>query len=138
MIDDFPNRDTSLAHALLRLCLGMNFFIHGVARLPNLADFTAHLSQMMAKTWLPGPLVMASGYVIPFVELITGALLLLGLFLRPALALGSLLMIALTFGICLAQNWSIASEQLIYMIILAALLATARHDRYSVDHWRSA
>ncbi len=137
MLNDAPNRDASLAHALLRLCLGVNLFVHGIARLPNLAAFTAHLQQTMAKTWLPAPLVVASGYTIPFVELVTGALLLCGLFLRPALVLGSLLMIALTFGICLTQNWTIAAEQLIYMALFAALLATARYDRYSIDSWRA-
>jgi len=128
--------DFALAHLLLRLGLGMNFFMHGLSRLPNLAGFAAHLEQTMAKTKLPLPLVNAAGYIIPFVELTTGALLLLGFLLRPALVLGSLLMIALTFGICLAQNWTVAAEQLIYLLLLTVLLATARHDRYSLDAWR--
>jgi thiosulfate dehydrogenase [quinone] large subunit len=59
------------------------------------------------------------------------------LFLRFALVLGSLFMIVLTLGVCLAQNWTVAAEQLIYMFVFAALLASARFDRYSLDGWRS-
>ncbi len=138
MPNDNSNFDFSLAHALLRLGLGINLFTHGLARLPNLAGFTAHLQETMAKTWLPLPLVSAAGYTIPFVELTTGALLIFGLFLRPALVLGFLFMIVLMLGVCLAQNWTVAAEQLIYMLVFAALLASARHDRYSLDGWRSA
>ncbi len=129
-------RDFSLAHALLRVGLGVNLFTHGLVRLPDLAAFVAHTQQTMAKSPLPRPLVVAAGYAIPFVEITTGALLLLGLFLRPALVLGFLLLIVLMFGICLAQNWTVAAEQLVYMLVLAVLLATARHDRYSLDGWR--
>ncbi len=130
-------RDFSLAHALLRVGLGVNLFTHGLVRLPDLAAFAAHTRQAMAQSPLPLPLVVAAGYAIPFVEITTGALLLLGLFLRPALVLGFLLLLVLMLGICLAQNWTVAAEQLVYMLVLAALLATARHDRYSVDAWRA-
>lgn len=130
-------RDSSLAHALLRVGLGLNLFTHGLVRLPDLAAFAAHTRQTMAKSPLPMPLVIAAGYAIPFVEITAGVLLLLGLFLRPALVLGFLLLLVLMLGICLAQNWTVAAEQLVYMLVLAALLATARHDRYSVDAWRS-
>lgn len=138
MPNEQPNRDFSLAHALLRLGLGVNLCTHGLVRLPQLATFAGHAQQMMAKSWLPLWLVTAVAFVIPFVELSTGALLILGLFLRFALVLGSLLMIVLTLAVCLAQNWTVASEQLIYMFVFAILLATARHDRYSIDGWRSA
>ena len=130
-------RDFSLAHALLRVGLGLNLFTHGLVRLPDLAAFAAHTRQTMAQSLLPAPLVVAASYAIPVVELTTGALLLLGLFLRPALVLGFLLLFVLMLGICLAQNWTVAAEQLVYMLVLAALLATARHDRYSVDAWRA-
>ncbi len=137
MTDDRSTRDAALAHALLRVGLGVNLFTHGIVRLPALTSFAAHVQSTMTKIWLPLPLVTAAGYAIPFVEIVTGALLLLGLFLRPALVLGFLLLIVLMLGICLAQNWTVAAEQLIYMAVLAALLATARFDRYSLDGWRS-
>ena len=78
---------------------------------------------MMAKSWPPLWLVTAAGHATPFVELVTVAVLILGLFLRPALILGSFLVIVPSVGVCLAQNWTVAAAQLIYMLVFAALLA---------------
>ena len=126
--------DISLAHGLLRLGLGVNILMHGVSRLPDLAGFTHHLEQTMSSTWLPLPLVAATGYTLPFAELILGGLLTIGFSLRPILVAGTFLIIVLTFGVCLAQNWPVASEQLIYLLVYGALLATLRYDRFSVDY----
>ncbi|MGA7273599.1 MAG: DoxX family protein [Candidatus Udaeobacter sp.] len=127
-----PGRDLSLAHALLRIGLGINFLMHGVSRLPHLAVFVDHTKTMFAKTWLPLPVATMTGYAIPFVEVALGAFLISGLFLRPVLVAGFLFMFMLTFGVCLAENWAVASEQLIYMIALALLLAGARYHRLAL------
>lgn len=126
--------DLSLAHALLRVGLGINLFMHGFSRIPNLAAFVEHTQTVFAKTWLPGPMVTLTAYSIPFIELLLGAVLILGFLLRPALVTGFLFMFMLTFGICVAQNWSVASEQLIYMIILGLLLASARYHRFGLTN----
>jgi thiosulfate dehydrogenase (quinone) large subunit len=126
------SRDLSLAHALLRVGLGINFLMHGVSRVPHLAVFINHTKTMFAKTWLPLPIVTVIGYTIPFVELTLGALLILGFFLRPVLVAGFLFIFMLTFGVCLAQNWNVASEQLIYMVTLALLLAGARYHCFAI------
>jgi thiosulfate dehydrogenase [quinone] large subunit len=128
-----PN-DLSLAHGLLRVGLGLNILMHGISRLPNLAGFVAHLEQTMARTWLPLPLVSATGYAIPLLETLLGGLLLLGFFLRPALVAGLLLMFVLTFGACLAQSWSVASEQLVYVLVYALLVGGLCYDCWSLDH----
>jgi thiosulfate dehydrogenase (quinone) large subunit len=125
--------DISLAHALLRLGLGVNILMHGVSRLPDLAGFSRHIEQTMSKTWLPLPLLTATGYGLPFVELVLGMLLTIGLFTRAALVGGLIVMIALTFGVCLAQNWPVASEQLIYLLVYAVLLTALRYEKFSLD-----
>jgi thiosulfate dehydrogenase [quinone] large subunit len=124
----------SIAHALLRFGLGVNILMHGVSRLPNLQVFVQHTVQTMSKTWLPVPLLAATGFAIPFAELLLGGLLVIGFLTRPALIAGLLLMIVLTFGVCLAQDWPVASDQLIYMLVYAALLAFLPYDSYSLDH----
>jgi thiosulfate dehydrogenase [quinone] large subunit len=126
--------DLSLAHALLRVGLGINLFMHGFSRILNLAAFVEHTRTMFAKTWLPLPVVTLTAYTIPFIELLLGAVLILGFLLRPALVTGFLFMFMLTFGICLAQNWSVASEQLVYMIVLGLLLAGARYHRFGLTN----
>jgi thiosulfate dehydrogenase (quinone) large subunit len=57
----------------------------------------------------------------------------LGLWLRPALTSGSLLMILLLTGTCLLQDLSVAGLQLGYLAFYSALLATATCDRFSID-----
>jgi thiosulfate dehydrogenase [quinone] large subunit len=130
------NLDRELAHGLARLGLGVNIALHGFVRLPKLASFAGGMEKEFAKTALPGSLVCAMGYGIPICEAVIGSLLALGLFLRPTLVAGTLLMIQLLFGVCLLEKWDIASVQLTYLGFYAALLATARWDRYSVDAWR--
>jgi thiosulfate dehydrogenase (quinone) large subunit len=126
----------SLAHGLARLALGVNIALHGYTRLPGLEGFSGGLQKQFAGTFLPGSLVYVTGYGIAIGEAVIGTLILLGLFLRPALAAGMLLMTLLLFGVCLIQKWDIAGLQMIYVGYYAILLATLQYDRYSLDAWR--
>ena len=56
---------------------------------------------------------------------------------RSALAAGALLMLALIFGTALLQRWDTLTQQMIYSLIYAALIATLSWDRWSVDALRS-
>jgi thiosulfate dehydrogenase (quinone) large subunit len=123
----------ALAHSLARLGLGVDIALHGFVRLPDLSGFAAGMQKQFAETFLPGSLVYATGYCIAIGETIIGTLLALGLWVRPALTSGSLLMILLLAGISLLQNWSVAALQFAYRAFYAAVLATATCDRFSVD-----
>ncbi len=130
--------DVSLAHALIRVGLGVNIAMHGLVRLPDLRGFAAGLEADFAETFLPGALVHLSGYGIVFAETVIGILLVLGLFLRPVLAAGMALMVVLIFGTCLLQNWGTAGSQLVYLGIYGLLLGSAGFDRFSLDGRRTA
>jgi thiosulfate dehydrogenase (quinone) large subunit len=52
---------------------------------------------------------------------------------REALVAGALLMLALTFGTALRQDWDVAGFQLLYSAIYAALIAALRYSSLSVD-----
>jgi thiosulfate dehydrogenase [quinone] large subunit len=125
--------DAQLAHTLARLGLGINIVMHGLARIPTFAAFAAHLREQFAPTFLPAALIAVSAYGIVAAEVTIGTLLLLGLGLRRTLAAGCILMGVLLFGTCLVQNWSVAGDQLIYLAFFAGLLATRRHDAWSLD-----
>jgi thiosulfate dehydrogenase [quinone] large subunit len=125
--------DMEIAHGLARLALGLNILGHGLSRIGNIPGFAVGLEKMFAATQLPSFAVTVTAYTIPPVELIVGALLVLGFLLRPALIVGALLLCQLTFGAALTQQWDIAGIQLIYVGIYGALLATAGFDRYSTD-----
>jgi thiosulfate dehydrogenase [quinone] large subunit len=113
------------AYVLLRLVTGLDFFMHGFARIftgTHLSGFAHGMVKSMASTPLPPALTLASGYAIPCVELLIGTLLLLGLFTRAALTAALLLMFVLMFGIGLKQDWNVAGQQLLYALVLAILL----------------
>ena len=125
--------DIEIAHALTRLALGLNILAHGLSRIGNIPEFAASVEKMFAATWLPSAAVTVTAYAIPPVELALGTLLVFGLFLRPALIVGTLLLCQLIFGSALTQQWDVAGIQLVYVAVYTALLATAGFDRYSAD-----
>lgn len=128
-----PSREQHQAYILLRLLTGLDFFGHGFARIftgSHLTGFAEDMVKNMASTPLPAALTLAMGYLIPCAELAIGILLLLGIAIRQALILALLLMCLLMFGITLKQDWNVAGQQLLYGLVLAALLfARARYDR---------
>ncbi|MGA8658182.1 MAG: DoxX family membrane protein [Chthoniobacterales bacterium] len=128
--------DAALAHGLARVGLGLNIAMHGYGRLPNLAGFANGMVKQFAGTFLPGPLVYITGFGIAIGEAVVGTLVFLGLCCRPALVIGTLLMMLLIFGSTLIQQWEIVSVQMIYVAFYAGLLATARYDRFSLDELR--
>src|ERR1700749_2547543 len=91
-------------YLLARLPIGMSMFGHGLDRIPKIQAFSGHLVGQFSKTMLPPSLVSLFGTALPFLELLTGALLLLGLFTRFACVLGVLYMLALIFGSCLIEQ----------------------------------
>jgi thiosulfate dehydrogenase [quinone] large subunit len=133
---DHRTQDLALAYLLLRITIGLNIFMHGVSRLlSGPASFAGVLVPMFQKTPLPGWSVYGFGLVLPWIEATLGLLILLGLRTRFALTAASLLIIVLTFGSTLRQDWEIAGLQLIYASIYAALLAFRDRNLYSVDGW---
>jgi thiosulfate dehydrogenase [quinone] large subunit len=136
------SREQRQAYLLLRLVTGMDFFGHGFARIftgTHLGGFAHWMAGDMAKAPLPASLVLATGYVVPCVELAVGVLLLLGVATRFALTLALLLMLVLMFGVTMKQEWNIAGQQLLYGLVLAALLfARERYDLSWPAHFRRA
>jgi thiosulfate dehydrogenase [quinone] large subunit len=126
-------KDRALAHALLRVTLGMNLMVHGLVRVPNLSGFAAGMARDFTPTLLPTGLVHAFALLLPFAEAALGALVAVGLFQRAALALGALVIAALVFGTALLQRWDVLTQQMVYALVYAALLATRSWDRWSLD-----
>lgn len=114
-----------VAYVMLRVVAGMDFFGHGFARIftgTRLGGFAHWMVGDMAKAPLPANLVLAIGYVVPWVELVLGLMLLFGVGVRFALVTALLLMLLLMFGITMKQDWTVAGDQLLYSLVLAVLL----------------
>jgi hypothetical protein len=44
-------------------------------------------------------------------------------------------MLMLQIGVCLAQNWPLAGDQLIYVLLFFTLPTYCQRNRWSVDRW---
>src|SRR5258707_2598453 len=94
------NLDRSWALLFARLVLGLIFFMAGVYKVFDLGPLGHARKYFLpyADTFLPVWSLWATGVVVPFVELLAGALLILGWRIRAALvALGGVLVLV-TFG----------------------------------------
>jgi thiosulfate dehydrogenase [quinone] large subunit len=132
----FETNDERLAYALLRIVVGTNLMMHGISRMvAGTGEFAAKLVMQFAHAPLPPWSVWAFGLVLPAVECGLGVLLLVGLRTRAVLVAASLLILVLTFGSSLLQDWSAAGAQLTYAAVYAALLFLRRHNSWSVDAW---
>lgn len=126
----------TLAYALLRLTLGVNIFGHGLSRiLSGPATFASALTKQFESTPLPHFAVELFGYALPWLEASIGLLILAGALTRFALAAGALMIVVLTFGSTLLQDWQAAGLQLIYAVVYFVLLAAVQNNRLSVDHF---
>ncbi len=127
-------KDKHTAYALLRIILGVNILMHGVSRLlAGPSVFVAKITVQFAHTPLPHWSLVGFAVLLPWVEALLGLLLLLGLWTRFALIAGSLLMLVLTFGSGVVQDWGIAGLQLTYAIAYFGLLFLLNYNRYSID-----
>ncbi len=125
---------------LARVLLGLIFFMAGwwkVFTLGPIAHARGMFVEPYAESFLPAWSLWATGATIPVVELLAGAMLLLGLWTRTALlALGAVL-ILVTFGHLLADPLFAFHAHVIprAALLLFVLLMPAAEDRLSADHW---
>lgn len=132
-------RDSHRAWALLfaRIVLGQIFFMAGVWKVFQLGPLEHARKYFLpfADTFLPVWSLWLVGVTIPWVELIAGALVILGLRLREALiALGFVLAIV-TFGHLLREPlYNLTGHVIPRLALLLFLLWCPReYDRFSVD-----
>jgi uncharacterized membrane protein YphA (DoxX/SURF4 family) len=131
-----PNRAWAILFA--RLILGLIFLMAGVMKVFQMGPIEHARKYFLpfSDTFLPVWSLWAVGVTIPFIELIGGALLILGLRTREALiALGCVLVIV-TFGHLLHDALFNFSGHVIprLVLVLFVLWCPREEDRFSVDH----
>jgi thiosulfate dehydrogenase (quinone) large subunit len=106
-----------LAQLVIRFGIGINMLMHGLTRVPNLNGFVAKMAPGFAETVLPAALTRGFLFTLPFAEITTGLLILLGgQTIKWGYFLGGLIICALLFGTTLKQDWAGASTQMIYLV----------------------
>jgi thiosulfate dehydrogenase [quinone] large subunit len=130
--------DAVIAYTILRVSFGANIMLHGVSRIVmGHAAFLAYLTHYFEKaSYIPVSMLSLFATVQPWVELILGLLLMIGLATRFSLIAGGLVIMALVFGTNLAQDWLVSGLQLIYAFLYYYLLVHLDQNRYSIDGMR--
>ena len=139
-VSDLARRAWAVLFA--RGVLGLIFFMAGVYKVFSLTP-VGHAHKWFvdpyADTFLPMWSLWLTGLTIPFVELIAGALVLVGWRVTEALiALGAVLVIV-TFGHLLKEPlYEFHTHVIPRLVLLLFLLMVPRDaDRFSVDRWLS-
>jgi len=123
-----------------RWILGLIFFMAGAWKVFQLGPLQ-HAQQFFvgpyADTFLPAWLLWASGFLIPWIELIAGGLLILGLRTRPALLAPGCVLVVVTFGHLLKEPLYGFNVHVIprLALLLFLLLVGESKDRWSLDAW---
>ncbi len=128
-----------MAYGLFRITLGVNIFFHGFMRI--ISDTGAWVDSQavtFSESFLPMFSVKAFLYVLPFVEVIMGALLTLGLFTWWTSVAGALMMLVLLFGNTARQDWGTAGNNMHYTLYFCILVAANAYDWLALDNRRSA
>ena len=127
---------------IARLILGLIFFMAGVWKVFQLGPLE-HARRLFvepyAQTFLPRWSLWATGATVPVVELVAGALVLIGWHTRAALlALGGVLVLV-TFGHLVLEPLYEFHTHVIprTALLLFVLVMPQQEDRVSIDRWLS-
>ena len=131
------NIDRAWAILFARLVLGLIFFMAGVMKVFQLGPLNHARKYFLpfADTFLPVWSLWAMGVVIPFVELIAGAMVILGLRMREALVALGFVLAVVTFGHLLKDALYEFHTHVIprLALLLFVLLLPREDDRFSLD-----
>jgi uncharacterized membrane protein YphA (DoxX/SURF4 family) len=129
--------DRSWAILFARLVLGLIFFMAGVFKVFQLGPLEHARKYFLpyADTFLPRWSLWATGVTIPFIELIAGALVILGLRTREALVGLGFVLAIVTFGHLLKEPLYEFHTHVIprLALLLFVLLLPREDDRFSLE-----
>jgi uncharacterized membrane protein YphA (DoxX/SURF4 family) len=132
------NIDRAWAILFARLVLGLIFFMAGVMKVFQLGPLNHARKYFLpfADTFLPVWSLWAMGVAIPFVEMIAGALVILGLRVRVALVALGFVLAVVTFGHLLHDALYEFHTHVIprLALLLFILLLPREDDRFSLDY----
>lgn len=133
-----PNFSRAWALLFARLILGLIFCMAGTWKVFQLGPLEHARKYFLpfSDTFLPVWSLWSVGVVIPFVELLAGALLILGFRTREALISLGFVLVVVTFGHLLHDPlYDFSGHVIPRLALLLFLLAFSRdEDLFSVDH----
>jgi len=132
--------DLQLAYLFFRFSMGVVIFFHGAMRMITGVDaWVGKESQIfVGDPLLPMWFVVAFLFVVPYIEVVLGALTAIGLYTRWALLAGAALMLVLVFGNLTRQDWGTVGNELHYVFYYAIMIAAQKYNFFALDSRKSA
>ena len=132
--------DNGWARMFARVLVGILFFLAGWWKcftLTPMAHARGAFVEGYADSWIPAFLLWGLGLAIPVVELVAGALLIVGWRTREALITVGFVLLIVTYGHALDEPlYSIQGHILPRgLLMLIALVLPSDEDKLSVDFW---
>ena len=127
------------AFLLARLTLGLIFFMAGTFKVFELGPM-GHAERFFlpySDTFLPVWSLWFVGVTIPLVELLAGALLIVGWLVRQATVALGIVLVVVTFGHLLKEPLFAFNAHVVprLALVLFVLMFPAVMDRFSIDNW---
>jgi len=130
----------SLVLLLNRASLGLYFLLAGYGKVTGEGGVKAFVEggfKALSPSWLPEVIATPYGYAIPWLEIILGAMLVLGIFGRPVAALIGLMILSFTVALFIKNQSMVHGpgpfSANVIMVTLAAMLTVTGAGRYAVE-----
>lgn len=122
---------------LARLYLGGIFLLGGAGKIfkQGPGAFVGYLHKGFGSTVLPELFITSFGYALPFVELIVGITLILGLYRRASFTVAALLCMVLSQGQFMIQEYATAAHNGIYFLVALVGLALVARPTFAIDSY---
>lgn len=139
-MNDGNNINRSWASLFARAVLGLIFFMVGVYKVFQMGPLE-HARQLFvdpySNTFLPTWALWIVGTIIPIMELVAGAFVILGFRTRDALISLGFVLVTVTFGHLLEEPFYEFHTQVIprLALLLFILLLPREYDRISIDYF---
>ncbi len=131
-------RNLQIAYALFRLTLGLDIFLHGAMRyVTGVGAWVDSTAKLFENTILPVPLVHGFLMTLPILEVVIGALTIIGLYTRFALIAGAVMILSLVLGTGFRQDWTTVGSQMLYAAYYYLMIARLEDNWLAVDRPRS-
>ncbi|MDG2316684.1 MAG: DoxX family protein [Gammaproteobacteria bacterium] len=129
-----------IGYFFMRILLGINLFFHGFMRIiqtGGVAVWEEPMAATFESTFLPMTLVHVFLNLIPYIEVVLGAMTLLGFYTRWALLAGISFYVVLMFGHTVRQNWGGVHIVMHYGFYYWVLLALIGQNWLALDNRKS-
>lgn len=117
---------------LVRISLGLVMLVAGAGKLPNPAAFQTYILSTFKDTILPVWTLKPFAMSVPYVELILGVLLIVGVLRNWVLLVTGLYLLQLVFGLILVKQHATVGTNMTYIAMVAALLFLSEYDRWVI------